>query len=305
MSRKQRAQDFGAVSPRANILLNVMFIIYSALCIIPFLLVVGISVSDENALLTYGYHIIPKSFSNTAYVFVTSESASLLRSYGITIYATLAGTVLCLIITALFAYPLSRRDFKYRNVFSFIVFFTMIFHGGLIAGYMVYVQLLGLKNNLLVYLMPFLMSAWNVIVLRTFFSSSIPDSIIEAAKIDGAGEFSIFAKIVLPLSLPGLATIALFTSITLWNDWYTPLLYITKPALYNLQYQLYNTMTNISYLQNNAEVVGSDAAKILQNLPTLSIRMAMCVISIGPIILAFPFFQKYFIKGLTVGAVKG
>lgn len=303
MAHKKR--DFSAISPRANVILNIMFIIYSALCIIPFLLVVSISVSDENSLLTYGYHIIPKAYSDVAYRFVTSESMSLLRSYGITIYATLAGTLLCLIITAMFAYPLSRKDFKYRNVFSFIVFFTMIFHGGMVAGYMVYVQLLGLKNNLIVYLMPFLMSAWNVIVLRTFFSSSIPDSIVEAAKIDGAGEFSIFLKIILPLSLPGLATIALFTSIGLWNDWYTPLLYITKPKLYNLQFQLYNTLTNISYLQNNAEVVGSEAAKILQNLPTLSIRMAMCVISIGPIILAYPFFQKYFIKGLTVGAVKG
>jgi putative aldouronate transport system permease protein len=302
---KTKKRDFSTISPTANVVLNIIFIIYSALCIIPFLLILGISVSDENSLVNYGYHIIPKTFSNAAYLFVTRESTALLRSYGITIYATVSGTLLCVIITALFAYPLSRKDFKYRNLFSFIVFFTMIFHGGLIAGYMVYVQLLGLKNNLLVYLMPFLMSAWNVIILRTFFSSSIPDSIVEAAKIDGAGELSIFVKIVLPLSLPGLATIALFTSIGLWNDWYTPLLYITKPKLYNLQYLLYNTLTNVSYLQNNAELVGSEAAKILQHLPTLSIRMAMCIFSIGPIILAYPFFQKYFVKGLTVGAVKG
>lgn len=302
---KTRKSDLNTITPTANAVLNVIFILYSAVCIIPFLLIVGISVSDEHSLLTYGYHIIPKTFSDAAYRFVTSESRALLNSYGITIYATLAGTVLCVIITALFAYPLSRKDFKYRNVFSFIVFFTMIFHGGMIASYMVYVQLLGLKNNVLVYLMPFLMNAWNVILMRTFFTSSIPDSIVEAAKIDGAGELSIFAKIVLPLSLPGLATIALFTSISLWNDWNTPLLYITQPKLYNLQYLLYNTMTNVSYLQNNAEMVGSDAAKILQNLPTLSIRMAMCVFSIGPIIFAYPFFQKYFVKGLTVGAVKG
>lgn len=302
---KIKEKNLNGISPTANVILNIFFILYSALCIIPFLLIVGISVSDEHSLLTYGYHIIPKHFSDAAYRFVTSESRALLNSYGITIYATLVGTVLCVIITALFAYPLSRKDFKYRNLFSFIVFFTMIFHGGLIAGYMVYVQLLGLKNTLVVYLMPFLMSAWNVIVLRTFFTSSIPDSVVEAAKIDGAGELYIFWKIVLPLSLPGLATIALFTSIGLWNDWYTPLLYITQPKLYNLQYLLYNTMTNVSYLQNNAEMVGSDAAKILQNLPTLSIRMSMCVFSIGPIILAYPFFQKYFVKGLTVGAVKG
>lgn len=303
MKRKQK--DFTQISNRSNRILNVIFILYSVLCIVPFLLIIGISVSDENSLLTYGYHIIPKSFSNAAYRFVTSESRALLSAYGVTIYATVCGTILCVLITALFAYPLSRKDFKYRNIFSFLVFFTMIFHGGMIAQYMIYVQVLHLKNNLLVYLVPFLLSGWNVILMRTFFTLSIPESVVEAARIDGAGELTLFNRIVLPLSKPGLATIGLFTAIGLWNDWYTPLLYVTKPKMYNLQYSLYNTLTNVSYLQNNAELVGSDAAKVLANLPTLSIRMAMCVFSIGPIILAYPFFQKYFVKGLTVGAVKG
>lgn len=302
---KKRNKNFSKLSIGADIGLNIVFIIWTVLCIVPFLLILGISFSDENSILEYGYRIIPVRFSTAAYVFVTSETTSLIRAYAITIYATVAGTLLSVIITALFAYPLSRKDFRYRNIFSFIVFFTMIFQGGLVAGYMVYVEVLNLKNNLLVYLAPFLMSAWNVILMRTFMVTSIPDSLIDAAKIDGAGEWTIFNKIVMPLSLPGLATIALFTSIGIWNDWYTPLLYITDKKLYNLQFSLYSVLSNIEFLKSNFSIVGGHASQLLNNLPTQSVRMAMCIVSIGPIILAYPFFQKYFIKGLTIGAVKG
>ena len=286
---KKRNKNFSKLSIGADIGLNIVFIIWTVLCIVPFLLILGISFSDENSILEYGYRIIPVRFSTAAYVFVTSETTSLIRAYAITIYATVAGTLLSVIITALFAYPLSRKDFQ----------------GGLVAGYMVYVEVLNLKNNLLVYLAPFLMSAWNVILMRTFMVTSIPDSLIDAAKIDGAGEWTIFNKIVMPLSLPGLATIALFTSIGIWNDWYTPLLYITDKKLYNLQFSLYSVLSNIEFLKSNFSIVGGHASQLLNNLPTQSVRMAMCIVSIGPIILAYPFFQKYFIKGLTIGAVKG
>jgi putative aldouronate transport system permease protein len=293
-----------AVSPRTGFVLHLIFILYSAICILPFLLVLGISLSSEKSLVDFGYHIFPKIISANAYIFIANEASSLLKSYGVTIYATLLGTALSVMITTLFAYPLSRKDFKYRNIFSFIIFFTMIFHGGMIATYMIYVETLHVRDNLIVYLLPFLINAWNVILMRTFLSNSIPDALIEAARIDGAGELTIFKKIILPLSLPGLATIALFTAIAIWNDWNTPLLYITKPELYNLQYYLYTILNNISYLESNADIVGN-AGAIMQDLPTLSVRMAMCIVSIGPIIFAFPYLQKYFVKGLTIGSVKG
>lgn len=301
---RKKNRSLTAVSPRAGFVLNSVFILYSAICVLPFLLVLSISLSSEKSLTDYGYNIIPKIFSGNAYIFIMNQAGPLLRSYGVTIYATIVGTILSVMITTLFAYPLSRKDYKYRNIFSFIVFFTMIFHGGMIATYMIYSQTLHVKDNLIVYLLPFLLSAWNVILMRTFLETSIPDALIEAARIDGAGELKIFNKIILPLALPGLATVALFTSIGIWNDWNTPLLYISNANLYNLQYYLYNILTNISYLQANAEIVGN-AGAILNDLPSLSVRMAMCIISIGPIIFAFPYLQKYFVKGLTIGSVKG
>lgn len=301
MNKKKK---FGHISTGENIALNVVFILYSAICIIPFLLIISLSFSSQDSLVTYGYKLIPKEWSTIAYSYVFKRSTALLRAYGITIFATVAGTVLSVLVTALFAYPLSRKDFKYRNILAFITFITMVFNGGMIGTYMVYVSLCGLKNTLTVYLMPFLTTGWNVILLRTFFTS-LPESVVEAAKIDGAGEFKIFFQIVMPLSVPGLATIALFNSIGIWNDWNTPLLYITKENLYNLQYSLYTVITNVSYLKSHMGSVGSEAIRLLQELPTQSVQMAMCVVSIGPIIFAYPFFQKYFIKGLTVGAIKG
>lgn len=302
---KRAKKDLSQISARANIILNIIFLLYSIACILPLLLILGVSFSSEKSLVDYGYRLIPVHWSLEAYKYVFKSTTSILRAYGITIYATIAGTVLSVLVTTMFAYPLSRKDFKYRNIFAFIVFFTMIFNGGMIADYMIYVSMLHLKNNLIVYLLPFLLVPWNVILMRTFLSSSIPDSLIEAARIDGAGEFLIFNRVVLPLSLPALATIALFTAISIWNDWYTPLLYITDPKMYNLQYTMYMILTNVSFLKSNVSLMGGEALKLLQNLPTQSVRMAMCIISIGPIVFAYPFLQKYFVKGLTVGAVKG
>lgn len=300
----RKKSSLSGISTGAGLILNTVFILYCAVCILPLCLVVSISFSTQGSLVNDGYRLIPSEFSITAYSYVFQRAGALLHSYGITIFSAVAGTVLSLLVTALFAYPLSRKDFKYRNVLAFITFLTMIFNGGMVATYIVYVSLCGLKNNLFVYLLPFLMTGWNVMLLRTFMSS-LPESLTEAARIDGAGEFRIFFQIVLPLSLPGLATIALFNFIGIWNDWNTPLLYITKSNLYNLQYLLYNMITNVSFLKSNVGLVGSDAASQIQNMPTQSVQMAMCVMAIGPIVFAYPFFQKYFIKGLTVGAVKG
>ena len=304
MSRSKR--DLSQISPGTNGILNFMFVLYTIACFTPFLLVLAISVSSEDALIQYGYRLWPKEFSGNAYRYIFSDMSDLGRNYGITIFSTVFGTALTVLITTLFAYPLSRADFKYRNIFSFIVFFTMIFHGGLVPKYMVYTQILHLKNTIWVYIAPHLMSAWYVIVMRTFMKSAIPDSIVEAAKIDGASELQTFSKIVLPLSRPGIATVALFTSISIWNDWGTPLLFITKVKLYNLQFAMYQALQNAEILRQNPDILSeSGAADLIASMPAESARMAMCIAAIGPIIFFYPFFQKYFVRGLTVGAVKG
>ena len=291
------------VSKKADFALNFMFVLYSLICIIPFILIVMVSVTEESSLVINGYSFFPKIFSLNAYKYLFRSGGLLLQAYGITIFNTVVGTALSVMVISMFAYPLSRRDFKYRSFFSMFVFITMIFSGGLVPWYYVYSTVLHLKNNILVYILPNLMSAWYVIIMKTFFATTIPESLLEAARIDGAGEFKTFFKIVLPLSLPGLATIALFNSVTIWNDYWVPLVFITKPSLYNLQYSMYIALLNVQYLQENVgRMVGTG---VTAQLPVETIRMAMCIIGIGPIILAYPLLQKYFIKGLTLGGVKG
>lgn len=301
----KKKREVNSVSNPANALLNLFFILWSAICIIPLLLVLGISFSSETSIVEHGYKIIPPEFSTSSYQYAFGKASMLLKAYSVSIGATVIGTVLSLIIMALFAYPLSRKYFKYRGFFAFFLFFTMIFSGGTVASYMIYTQVLKLKNNYFVYVWPYLMSAWNVILLRTFITNSVPDELVEAAKIDGAGEIRTFSQIVIPLVKPGLATVGLFTAIGIWNDWYTPSLYITDNGMFNMQYVLYSMLTNIQFLKNNMDKVGGSSALILASMPTEGIRMAMTILSIGPIVLAYPFFQRYFVKGLTIGAVKG
>lgn len=304
MKKTKKRKQINAISRQTNTMLNVIFIIWSMLCIFPFLLVLGISFSSESSLVTVGYRILPPEFSISAYDYLFQKSTMLLRAYVISIGVTVCGTILTLIITAMFAYPLSRKYFKYRSIFAFLIFFSMIFNGGMVASYMVYTQVLGLKNHLFAYIMPYLLSGWNVIMLRTFITGSVPDDLVDAAKIDGAGEATTFTRIVLPLCKPGLATIGLFTAIGMWNDWYTPSLYIKESKLFNLQYLLCSMLSNIQFLKTNIGKIGSSALALAE-MPSEGIRMAMCIVTIAPIVLAYPFFQKYFVKGLTVGAVKG
>ena len=305
MKKRANYNRLVQIGNKGNTVLHIIFILYTALCVLPFLMLLGISISSERSLLDYGYRIIPRELSPSAYIFLLNKSTQLLRCYGISIGATVAGTILSVFITLLFAYPLSRKDFKYRNLFSFMIFFSMIFHGGMVATYMVRVQILGLKNNLLVYIVPFLMSSWNVMLMRTFLMTSIPDSLVEAAKIDGAGEFTAFLRIILPLSLPGIATIALLTGIGIWNDWGTPLLYVTDATKFNLQYMMYRSLADVEWMKHNMNAVGGDAMAMLREMPSESARMAMCVVAVGPIVIVYPFLQKYFVKGMVVGAVKG
>ncbi|OPX44269.1 L-arabinose transport system permease protein AraQ [Ruminiclostridium hungatei] len=304
MKHNENSNTLNTVSPFWNGLFHVIFTLYSLACIIPLLLVIGVSFTDEKTVVTSGYNFIPKVFSLEAYKWVVKSGDAIVRAYGLSIMITIVGTILSVSIIAMFAYVISRKDFKYRNTFSFIVFFTMIFNGGLVPWYMVYTNFLHINDTLLAYIIPSLVNAWYVMIMRTFFQTNVPDSIIESAKIDGAGEFRTFIQIVIPLAKPGLATIALFQTLGFWNDWYLPLMLIENAKLYNLQYILYKTLTAIQYLATASNMT-QGTAEILAKLPSETARMAMCVLAIGPIILAYPFFQKYFVKGLTVGAVKG
>jgi ABC-type sugar transport system, permease component len=233
-----------------------------------------------------------------------TNAANIFRAYGITVFITVVGTITSLIITSLLAYPLSRKDMPYNKVFTFIVFFTILFSGGLVPTYLVYTELIHIKNTIFSLIVPaLLMSGFYVLLMRTFFLISVPSSVIESANIDGAGELRIFYKIVLPLSLPVLATVGLFESINYWNDWFNGMIFLTDSKLYSIQNLLNRILLDIQFL--NKHNVNSSQSKIIANIPKETVRMALAVIGIIPIMIAYPFFQKYFAKGLTIGAVKG
>lgn len=291
-------------SKTADVMLNLIVIFLVLLCILPLVLVVGISFTSESGIARNGYTFIPSEFSLDAYRFVWASRKSIINAYSVTILSTVIGTVISVALMALYAYPLSRNDFKYKNFFTFYVFFTMLFSGGIVSWYMICTRLLHLGNSIWGLILPYVMNAWYVVVLRTFFKSSVPEAIIESAKLDGAGEFRIFGQLVLPISVPGIATIALFQTLKYWNDWWLPLNFVTTAKLYNLQFFLQNLLANISDLTNNPDLA-QNAAVRFADMPKEGVRMALCLVAMGPILFVYPFFQKYFIQGLTVGAVKG
>lgn len=291
------------ISLLANALLVAMFALLSIACLYPLLLVISVSFTDEQTILTSGYNIFPKVFSLDSYRYLFQDAEKIWLGYGVSILVTVVGTVGSLLLTSLLAFPLSRKDMPYRNFLAFAVFFTMLFSGGLVPWYLTY-STAGLKNTLWALIIPHLVAPFNVIIMRTFFANTIPISLIESAKIDGAGEFRIFGQIVLPLSLPVMATIGLFQTLGYWNDWFTSSVFISNNNLVSLQYLMYKVIYNIQYLNSgmvDASVAGNAAAAI----PTETVRMAMAIVGVGPIIFVYPFLQKYFVKGLTVGAVKG
>lgn len=299
--RKKR--DFHQLTPIWNLGANAVASLFTFLCVFPFLFVVIISFTDEASLNKNGYRIIPESWSLEAYRYVFQTGEQLFRSYGVTILVTVVGTVLSLILIATYAYAISRKSFKYRNFFSFFAFFTMLFNGGLVPTYIVVTQLLGIKDTVWALILPLAANAFYIMIMRTFFITSVPDAIIESGKIDGASEFRIFVTLVLPLSLPGLATIGLFSTLGYWNDWFNALLYIDDPNLVPLQSMLMRIESSMQFLLQNTSNPSINMG-ILQSLPQDTSRMAMVVLATGPIVLAYPFFQRYFIQGLTIGAVK-
>ncbi|MBY0158175.1 carbohydrate ABC transporter permease [Paenibacillus lautus] len=296
-------KDFHQLSSGWNVIFNLIAGIFSFLCVFPFLFVMIISFTDEGSLARNGYQIWPEKWSLEAYKYVFQTGDTLLRSYGVTIFVTVVGTLLSLFIISLYAYAISRKGFRYRNFFSFFAFFTMLFNGGLVPTYIVATQLLNLKDTIWALILPLALNAFYIMILRTFYSTSVPDAIIESGKIDGASEFKIFYKLVLPLSLPGLATIGLFSTLGYWNDWFNALLYIDDPNLVPLQSMLMRIETSMQFILQNSQNSSLSMAA-LQSMPQDTSRMAMVVLATGPIILAYPFFQRYFIQGLTIGAVK-
>lgn len=291
------------ISGVSNVMLNIMFGLIAIACLFPVLLVISVSFTDETAIIRDGYRMIPSEFSWYSYEYLFKDSEKIFRGYGISIFVTVVGTAISLILTSLFAYPISRRDMPYRNALSFFVFFTMLFNGGLVPWYLTYTSA-GLKNTLAALIIPLLIAPFNIIIMRIFFTNTIPDSLVESAKIDGAGEFRIYARIILPLSLPVMATIGLFQTLNYWNDWYNSMIFISNNHLVSLQYLMYKVITEVQYLTSGM-VDASVAGQQLARIPTETVRMAMAIVGIGPIIFVYPFVQKYFVKGLTIGAVKG
>lgn len=283
-------------------LMHIFMILLVLSCVLPFLLMVMASLTEEMTLTRNGYSFFPEVFSLETYRYIIRSAGTILRGYVMTIVVTVIGTVCNLVLTILFAYPLSRKDLPYRSGLSFFLFFTMLFNGGLVPTYMMYANTFHIKNTIFALIVPSLMmNAFYVIMMRSFFSSSIPDSLIEAAKLDGASERKILMSIVVPLSKPMIVTLVLMVGLGYWNDWMNGLYYVNDDNLYSIQVLLTRILRNLDMMKQNAAAGGGSVGP----MPSTALRMAIAVMGVLPIMLAYPFFQKYFVKGITVGSVKG
>ncbi|NOU93100.1 ABC transporter permease subunit [Paenibacillus sp. LMG 31456] len=285
-------------------IINGIFIVVALLCLIPFFLLITSSFTSETEIVKNGYSLIPAELSFESYMYLFKEPTMIVRAYGISILVTIIGTLSSLILMTLLAYPLSRKEMPMRNFLAFFVFFTMLFNGGLVPTYLMYTNIFDMKNTIWALIVPgLLVNAFFVILIRTFFSMNVPNEVIESAHMDGAGEFKIFARIVIPLSTPVLGAVGLFQLIHYWNDWFNGLIYITDEKLYSIQVLLNTILLNAQYLLNNVQF--SDDLGQTGQIPGNGLKMAIAAIGVIPILITYPFFQKYFAKGLTVGAVKG
>jgi putative aldouronate transport system permease protein len=307
MSKKISETDsmkLNRIRRSTNFLLNFIFLILAIVCILPVMFVFIISISSKESLMYHGYQIIPEGVSLDSYLFLWRERVILLKSLGISIFVTLTGTILGLFLTTTMGYVLSRKNYKMNSLLTWVVFIPMIFNGGMLSSYVINTNLLGLKNNILALILPIAVSSFHVIICKTFFRTTIPDSIIESAKIDGASQFRIFGQMVIPMSKPVLATIGLFLTFGYWNDWFLSSLYISDKNMQSLQALLNNIQKNIEYLAKNP-AAGVSLQQYKNMMPQEGVRMAIAIVIVFPIACAYPFFQKYFVSGLTIGAVKG
>lgn len=286
-----RARNLGA-----TIFTHGVLIVAGLLCFLPLMLVFSASVTDQTALVENGYTLLPSQFSLEAYDYVVRNGEQILRAYGVSLLVTVVGSLGGLLVMALLAYTLSRKTLRSRKVFTFYVFFTLLFNGGLVPTYIIVTQTLSLKNSLFALILPTLVVPTYVLILRTYFTT-LPDEVLDAARIDGAGEWRTFFQIVVPMSTPAFATIGLFSALLYWNDWLSPLLYLDNAKLYPLQYLLYTIMTNINNLAAGGQTVG-------MTMPVQPVRMALAVLVIVPLIFVAMFTQKYFTRGATLGALR-
>jgi putative aldouronate transport system permease protein len=300
-ARQQHYKIRTTASGRIFTITGWIFITFITLvCLLPFILLISGSFSSDQSIRFYGYSVLPRDFTMEAYRVVFKYPEKVARAYGVSIFITVTGTVCGLFLLTMTAYVISRKSFKYRNILSFFFYFTTLFNGGMVCTYIFYIRYLHLKDSFLALILPGMFNVFYLLIMRSFVAA-IPQALIESAKIDGAGEFKIFIRIILPLLPSGLATIGLFMALEYWNDWYNAMLYINTNAKYPLQYMLYDLQMQAQALAQIASQVGIR----VENLPTNSLKLAMAVVTTGPIVLLYPFVQKYFIKGVTIGSVKG
>ncbi|EGO2721281.1 carbohydrate ABC transporter permease [Enterococcus faecalis] len=288
---------------KANVVSNLLLGILAISCIFPLFFVIIISLTSEQSILMNGYSLWPKDWSLQGYHYLATMKGQLLQSLLITFIVTIFGTVVNVFFTSTYAYAISRPNFQYRRFFTIFALLSMLFSPGLVPSYIVVSTMLHLKDTIWALILPLALSPFNIILMRTFFKRTVSESIIESARIDGASELRIFLQIVLPLALPGIATISLFAALRYWNDWFHALLYVQSDYLMPLQYLLMKIQSNIDYMSQNA-TIGANLAESMGAMPKEATRMAMVVISTVPIACIYPFFQKYFVKGLTIGGVK-
>ncbi|MCI8892008.1 MAG: carbohydrate ABC transporter permease [Eubacterium sp.] len=307
MKKKNRDLESSAtinqIKPSTNVLFNIIFLVLGLSCIFPLLFVFSISITSEEALRMNGYQIIPPALSASAYQFLWNERGMIFRAVFMSIIVTVIGTIITVALTTTMGYVVSRKSFKLKGIYTWIIFVPMIFNGGMLSSYVVINNILGLRNTIWALILPLACSSFSVTICRTFFRTTVPDAIVESAKIDGAGQFRIWAQIVLPISKPVMATIGMFAAFGYWNDWFQASLYLDNKNLQTLQSLLNNIQKNIEYLANNP-AGGLSMQEYKLSMPTESVRMAIAIVIIVPIALTYPFFQKYFISGLTIGSVK-
>ncbi|MEG0125632.1 MAG: carbohydrate ABC transporter permease [Clostridia bacterium] len=298
------ADELNRIKPRTNALFNLVFILGAAISVFPVIYVFMISISSQSSLIHNGYSFWPQEFSLSAYEFLWNERSTIFNALYISVLVTVVGTLLGLFLTATMGYVLSRPQFRLKSFYTWVVFIPMIFNGGMVASYVIVANTLHLNNTIWCLILPLAVSSFNVIICKTFFRTTIPDSIVESAKIDGASQLRIFGSVIVPISKPVFATIGLFLTFGYWNDWFQSSLYISNDKLVSLQALLNNMMKNLEYIANNPSA-GLSLQQYKNAMPSESVRMAIAIVIVIPIACAYPFFQKYFISGLTIGAVKG
>ncbi len=309
MAKKEKYLDglakFNRVSPVVNVIFSLIFILGAIACFVPLIFIIIISFSSQKSLDAIGYSFIPQEWSLETYQYLWTSKEVLLRAIGMSLIVTISGTLLGIILNGLLGYVLSRNSYKLKPFFTYLILIPMLFGGGMVSSYLINTKFLGLSDNILALILPLAVGSMNIIIFRTFFQTTVPEEVIESAKMDGASQLRIFAQIVLPISLPAIATIGLMLCFGYWNDWFNALLYITNKDMYPLQFLLMQMERQISAMKEAAKSAGGMLSEIAAQIESDTVRMAVAVIIVLPIACAYPFFQRYFVGGLTIGAVKG